>query len=810
MRSLVLILLGLTLAWTGISQSVYTSQKPAEMVQECKYEGKNFKHKALFEPATTKKDVNGSLSEYESLTLDTEKLQSLAFEAPEQMNFSIPAGSRKTLEIELVKVDIFDADFSVIEHSTNQPVTIEKGLHYRGIIKGDQHSIAAISIFEDEVTGLFSSASLGNIVLAKLNQKNNVNDYVLYNDENVVEALGAYCETPDNGQGYTRQQLDYVPSSDKGVGDCVRIFFEVDHDIFNDKGGTVGATNYITAIFNQSATLYANENVSLVISQIYVWDTASPYSGTSSGTLLTQFQGYRTSFNGDLAQLVSYQASGGIAVLNGLCHPYVAARMSFASVGTSFATVPTYSFTVMVMTHELGHLLGSHHTHACVWNGNNTAIDGCAGYTEGSCNNPGYPSGGGTIMSYCHITSAGIDFNLGFGTQPGNIIRYTIDNASCTQPCSGGGNDDPSVVCTENEVFITIVLDNYGSENTWDIKNGAGTILAEGGPFAKASAGLIVRDTVCIPEGCYTFTMYDSYGDGMCCDYGSGSYSVKDGDGNIFAEGGAFTDSELTDFCAPYQEGGDENCYEVDFSDFSIDSYGGSQDAGTFQLLSNNTILKLENNAWKSIALPYTITGNTIIELEFRSTTEGEIHGIGFDNNGTISYNKTFKLHGSQAWGYMDYDNYSGTGGWQYYAIPIGQYYTGDYDRLFFVADHDSGQHNGNAYFRNVKIHEGNGCGSGVQEEGESGVLPETGNVEIFPNPTSHELQINFNSNTQGQYTLDIFNMMGQKVKQVNLETAPGFNSIQINVSELSQGTYLLKMGEDGHQINERLVITRS
>ncbi|KAA3635832.1 MAG: T9SS C-terminal target domain-containing protein [Bacteroidetes bacterium] len=816
MRSLFLFLLGMTLAWTGIAQTTYTSLKPSEMVQECKFEGKAFKNTTLFEPSTTKKDVNGTISEYESLTLDIEKLQSLKFEAPEQMSFRIPAGSRNTFELELVKVDIFDGAFSVIESSTNQPVNVDQGIHYRGIIKGDQNSIAAISIYDDEVTGLLSSATLGNVVLAKLNQKNNQRDYILYNDEDVVEQLGSYCETPDDGPGYTREQLDYEPSSDRGPGDCVRIYFEVDHDIFNDKGGTTGATNYITAIFNQAATLYANENVSLVISQVYVWDTPSPYSGTSSGQMLTQFQSYRTNFNGDLAQLVSYQASGGIAVLNGLCHPYVAARMSFASVGTSFATVPTYSFTVMVMAHELGHLLGSHHTHACVWNGNNTAIDGCAGFTEGSCSNPGYPSGGGTIMSYCHITSAGIDFNLGFGIQPGNVIRYNIDNAVCTQPCSsgggggsGGGGDNP-VTCSDNEIFITIVLDDYGSENTWDIKNGAGTILAEGGPFPKASAGLIVRDTVCLPDGCYNFTMYDSYGDGMCCDYGSGSYAVKDGNGNIFAEGGAFLDSELTGFCAPYQEGGNEDCLEIDFNDFTIDSYGGSQDAGNFQLLSSNTILKLENNAWKSIALEYTVTENTMVEFEFRSTIEGEIHAIGFDNNSTISYNRTFKVHGSQSWGYMNFDTYSGNGGWQYFAIPIGQFYTGDFDRFFFVADHDSGQHNGNSYFRNVKIHEGNGCGSGIQEGGENDVLPEVGDVRLFPNPASDQLQMNFFSKSEDQYTLNIFNMMGQLVKQVNVETSPGKNNLQINVSELPQGTYLLKMGEENVVISERLVITRS
>lgn len=814
MRSLILFLLGMTLAWTSIAQSVYTSLKPAEMILESKNEGKTFKAASLFEPAAKQKTVNGALSKYESLTLDIEKLQRLAFEAPEQMSFIIPAGQRNSIELELVQVDLFDGQFSVVESSSNRPIKVDRGLHYRGIIKGDQHSIAAVSIFEGEVTGLISSTATGNLVLARLNQKNNQSDYVLYNDEDVVDRMGTYCDTPDDGPGYTREQLDYSASDDRGPGDCVRIYFEVDHDIYTDKGGTTGAVNYITAIFNQAATLYANENVSLVISEIFVWNTTSPYSGTSSGTLLTQFQTYRTSFNGDLGQLISYQASGGIAVLSGLCHPYVAARMSFASVGNSFSTVPTYSFTVMVMTHELGHLLGSHHTHACVWNGNNTAIDGCAGYTEGNCSNPGYPSGGGTIMSYCHITTAGINFNLGFGIQPGNVIRNMVNNASCTQPCSnggggGGGNDNPTV-CTGNELFVTIVLDNFGSENTWELKNGAGIVMATGGPFPKASSGLIVRDTLCVPDGCYTFTMFDSYGDGMCCDYGPGSYTLKDADGNMLAQGGEFTLAKMTDFCAPFQSGGGgEDCLEIDFNSYPIASYGGSQDVGSYQLLSSNTILKLENNSWKAVMLDYTVTENTMVEFEFRSTVEGEIHGIGFDNNGTISYNLTVKVHGSQAWGIMNYDNYSGNGDWQYYAIPVGQFYTGEFDRFFFVADHDSGQHNGNSYFRNVKIHEGTGCGSGIQEDGESGVLPETGRVQLFPNPAGDQVQINFNSKENSHSSIQIFNVMGQMVKQVNLETSPGKNSSAVNVSDLPQGTYLLKMGEGDDMVSERLVITR-
>ena len=46
-------------------------------------------------------------------------------------------------------------------------------------------------------------------------------------------------------------------------------------------------------------------------------------------------------------------------------------------------------------------------------------------------------------------------------------------------------------------------------------------------------------------------------------------------------------------------------------------------------------------------------------------------------------------------------------------AIPFqsGQFYTGNFNRLFFVADQDGGAQNGNSYFKNIKIYEGSGCG---------------------------------------------------------------------------------------------------
>ena len=99
---------------------------------------------------------------------------------------------------------------------------------------------------------------------------------------------------------------------------------------------------------------------------------------------------------------------------------------------------------MQVVAHEMGHNFGSSHTHDCVWGpNNNQQIDDCGSLVlgGGSCYNPSapiVPSGGGTIMSYCHLNSVGIDFTKGFGTEPGNLIRQEhstcmCDNSSCTQ-----------------------------------------------------------------------------------------------------------------------------------------------------------------------------------------------------------------------------------------------------------------------------------------------------------------------------------------------------------------------------------------
>jgi len=145
----------------------------------------------------------------------------------------------------------------------------------------------------------------------------------------------------------------------------------------------------------------------------------------------------------------------------------------------------------------------------------------------------------------------------------------------------------------------------------------------------------------------------------------------------------------------------------VDLRNYTLSSYAGGQDGvGTVEVSSDGSSLTLTGNRWQSINLNYALTTNTVLEFNFESNQQGEVHGIGLAPNSNIDASRTFKLYGTQAWGIQDFNNYSGGAGIQTYSIPVGQFYTGDVNHLFFIMDHDVTSPSGHSEFSNIRIFE--------------------------------------------------------------------------------------------------------
>lgn len=141
-----------------------------------------------------------------------------------------------------------------------------------------------------------------------------------------------------------------------------------------------------------------------------------------------------------------------------------------------------------------------------------------------------------------------------------------------------------------------------------------------------------------------------------------------------------------------------------------ISSYG-NQDLNSFVSFSEDkSQIEIEGNAWKKLSLGngYTVTHNTILEFEFQSTAEGELHGIGFDTDNSIadSGSHRFQLFGTERNGRQRFNNYDPSQGWKSYRIPVGGFFTGDFNYLTLVNDHDVSNPTGESLFRNIKLYE--------------------------------------------------------------------------------------------------------
>ena len=188
-----------------------------------------------------------------------------------------------------------------------------------------------------------------------------------------------------------------------------------------------------------------------------------------------------------------------------------------------------------------------------------------------------------------------------------------------------------------------------------------------------------VGPTVTLPEGVHTVTL-----------------TVDNGHGGTDSDSAVITVTIVVPEVSVSVDGV-TNRYEV------LDYAKG---AGPYELLDGGATLNVTGHGWLKIDLGgYTIATNTVIEFGYSSSIQGEVQGIGFDNDNGASAGSTFELYGHLAGDLRDYRDYKGSApGVKHYTIPVGQHFTGAYQYLVFVNDHDAAPQNAVSTFSNIKI----------------------------------------------------------------------------------------------------------
>ncbi|WP_378176049.1 endonuclease [Aquimarina sp. SS2-1] len=107
---------------------------------------------------------------------------------------------------------------------------------------------------------------------------------------------------------------------------------------------------------------------------------------------------------------------------------------------------------------------------------------------------------------------------------------------------TGGGS-------TTSDVNLRVTFDNYPEETSWEIRSDSNKVVYSGGSYGSQADGSTINLSRTLDSGCYTLVVKDTYGDGICCSYGNGSYALTDTNGGVLVSGGSFGSQDSNSFC---------------------------------------------------------------------------------------------------------------------------------------------------------------------------------------------------------------------------------------------------------------------
>lgn len=215
----------------------------------------------------------------------------------------------------------------------------------------------------------------------------------------------------------------------------VELAVDADFEFVSMFASPTAANDYIIALYGANSFILERDcNVRLQLTYIRLFESADDLYNEPDplSPFRAEWNTNQTDVPRDLAQLLTGRRNlpyGGVAWLNAACqdHGYSVAGYMIGSFANATQTNPG-NWDIIVSTHELGHNLGTYHTH-------DYGIDTCA-------------SGGvqrGTIMSYCHVVSgatSNVDLRMHRGTAEA-VVGWIVPNAPClASDCNGNGIDD--------------------------------------------------------------------------------------------------------------------------------------------------------------------------------------------------------------------------------------------------------------------------------------------------------------------------------------------------------------------------------
>ena len=128
-----------------------------------------------------------------------------------------------------------------------------------------------------------------------------------------------------------------------------------------------------------------------------------------------------------------------------------------------------------------------------------------------------YSVNGGPTQNYTwtgNLTSLHSEWvtlpEIDYGLQPLNTVTITLESDDDNSNNTVTQNFNQTILHT-TEVNLILNTDNQGSECTWEIVDGSGTVVESGGPYGNNQN---INESFTLPGDCYQFRLHDSGGNG--------------------------------------------------------------------------------------------------------------------------------------------------------------------------------------------------------------------------------------------------------------------------------------------------------
>ena len=381
-----------------------------------------------------------------------------------------PLGEDATVDLELTRFEPFapGARVEVVRDDGVHAVPLPDATYFAGEVRGDPGSRALLIAGRDGMHGFV--VANGTVYPFGPDGGGGHRSYALRDaDPALYPPPGDFCANdlhPDvvgslvvSADARVQAGLEPAPFPRAATTTLLQadVAIETDHELWTKFGSDQGTLDYLASLAAADTAIYERDvSVRLRFSYIRLWaTTADPWSATSTSNQLNELQSYWTNpannMNAiagphDLVHFVSGKAvQGGIAYIGSVCNAQYAFGVSQVF-GSFDLSSPTNIWDVMVTTHEMGHNLGSPHTHCY-----SPPVDKCYNQETGCYSGPIVASRG-TIMSYCHLLAGGLaNIDLVFGPVVSTTIRNTAEGASCLTVAGTCGNGivEPSEQCDD-------------------------------------------------------------------------------------------------------------------------------------------------------------------------------------------------------------------------------------------------------------------------------------------------------------------------------------------------------------------------